>query len=602
MAVVAGTLANVAHAALEDATIATPEDIHQFVEQLGNEKYIVRQRAETRLLELGAEAFAQLQEAENHTDLEIAKRAKYILSQIRIEWTRPEDSAIVRSIMSRYGDLPAELRKQKVIQLAQLDEEQGLGALCRIARYDSSASVVRYAALAILKKGLLPKERTPAALALLTKEMGENQEAPLSWIQVYSDQLRSPAILDARWLPLVDAEVQQLDTELGESNELFAYELVSAYLNICDELMDAEGIFAGLQRQIELGMRVESSVRNQLIRAFTWIVEREHWETLQLLEDYYAEEIRQHRLLVYFVAWAREKQGRSDEADAMADAAFRYEGLDALERNQITGSLITYLGRHDWSEREWQAVIEMSEPTDLQSFSARQSMALLRLHDRLEHKAAADLLTETIDAINSDPIIKKEYLSKNNREDFNIFQANREFLLACHHESIGEYQQQRQHLEQAYRLDRMNADILIAMFHLQEASDVYRTRTRNRLTETKKQLERQIKQRSAARGRSQIDRWELAKDHNHWAWLVSNTEGDFEKAVQYSQRSLALVPDSPSYLDTLGRCYYAAGDLDNALKVQRQAVAQHPHMRVMQRQLKLFEDELQQRDAVSGEQ
>ena len=87
---------------------------------------------------------------------------------------------------------------------------------------------------------------------------------------------------------------------------------------------------------------------------------------------------------------------------------------------------------------------------------------------------------------------------------------------------------------------------------------------------------------------------EEAYKYNQWAWLVSNTEGDFNKAVKRSQHSLELQPESPSYMDTLGRCYYAVGDLDSAIKVQRKAVALHPHLMVMQRQLKLFEDELQE--------
>ena len=47
-----------------------------------------------------------------------------------------------------------------------------------------------------------------------------------------------------------------------------------------------------------------------------------------------------------------------------------------------------------------------------------------------------------------------------------------------------------------------------------------------------------------------------------------------------------------SFLDTLGRCYYAAGDYENAVKYQRQAVEKVDYMQVMQRQLALFEKTL----------
>ncbi len=52
---------------------------------------------------------------------------------------------------------------------------------------------------------------------------------------------------------------------------------------------------------------------------------------------------------------------------------------------------------------------------------------------------------------------------------------------------------------------------------------------------------------------------------NQFAWLVANTQGDVQAALESSRRSLELIPDDPGYLDTLGRCYFAAGDLEMPL-------------------------------------
>ena len=157
------------------------------------------------------------------------------------------------------------------------------------------------------------------------------------------------------------------------------------------------------------------------------------------------------------------------------------------------------------------------------------------------------------------------------------------------------FDKQRNHLEQAFRLQQDNADILIAMYRMQDADDDYREQTLERIEQAKQKLEKSIQQLSAERREIEGLHVVLAHYCNHWAWLVSNTEGEFDKAVQYSLKSLELMPDEPSYLDTLGRCYYAAGDLDKAIVAQREAVAKHPHMKVMQRQLKQFEEELQSR-------
>ena len=58
-----------------------------------------------------------------------------------------------------------------------------------------------------------------------------------------------------------------------------------------------------------------------------------------------------------------------------------------------------------------------------------------------------------------------------------------------------------------------------------------------------------------------------------------------------------LRKDSPGYLDTLGRCYYAADDLENAIKYQKQAVELDPDSQQMRRQLKMFETALKEKEA-----
>ena len=68
--------------------------------------------------------------------------------------------------------------------------------------------------------------------------------------------------------------------------------------------------------------------------------------------------------------------------------------------------------------------------------------------------------------------------------------------------------------------------------------------------------------------------------------------------MRYSHRSLELLGPSggdsgqASFLDTLGRCYYAVGDFENAVKYQREAIEKLNFMQVMHRQLALFESAL----------
>ena len=597
-----GLLGSRSLAAAADDGDSDATSVQQLISQLGDEQYVVRQRAESQLLERGAEAFAELQAAGNHADLEISTRAKYLLNQISIDWVHPNDPPIVRSIMARFGELSLQGRLGKVAKLAELDHEQGFGALCRIARYESSGQIARFAALSILEKGFLPKTRTAAAVKSLKAELGVNQESPQSWVGTYVDQLQSPQQIDPRWLTLLDAEIELLSEKTSKTRKTLVATFLTSHLELCNQLSDAEAIAAGLERRIALGAHNNETMSARLVDGISWLTDREQWEALELFENRYEDSIKQEHLVLYHLALARVEQGRIEDSEAVALRALHVAGPDAEQRN-LVADVLAELGRHDWAEQEWKSVIETGKVTEYQSLMARQSMAMHRLHDRLEHKEAADLLTESIDAIDADPQIKQTYQEdKGMADSLKRFRSNREHMLACYEESQGNFERQRQHLELANQLEEGNADILIAMFHLAEkdpgAKDVYRKKVRIRLVEAKQNLEKNIRsvnRLSAKQRQNPGYNVAIAQWHNHWAWLVSNTEGDFKKAVKFSKRSLKLSPGSPSYLDTLGRCYYAAGDLENAIKVQREAIEKHPHMQVMQRQLKQFEDELQNR-------
>ncbi len=88
--------------------------------------------------------------------------------------------------------------------------------------------------------------------------------------------------------------------------------------------------------------------------------------------------------------------------------------------------------------------------------------------------------------------------------------------------------------------------------------------------------------------------------YNQLAWLLSNTDREQSLALNMSRHSLKLKPGEPGFLDTLGRCYYALKDYDNAVKYQEQAVAGEPYSGQMKRQLEQFRKALA--DAGSAKQ
>ena len=558
--------------------------IEQLIAELGSDQYFLRRRAEQQLIQLGADAFDQLQAAEQNSDLEIATRVRYILHRIRIDWIRPGDSSEVRQVMARYGDLSKTQRLQRIEQLVALDADQGLGPLCRIARFEPSPRLARYAALGILGKKNPSPERATQGVAVLLREMGTSRRPPVQWLRTYCQQLKDPAGVVDRWTTLLDDEIDRLRQKAEDTEESIVYELLQLHLQLCRQAGRADAVFATLRKRIDLLVQQKGRLQDGLAYAISWSIENKQWEALELIEDHYEEAVRRERLLIYLVAVARGQQGRTELAEQFAQRAFRLEANDAEQRNTIA-DVLANLGRHDWAEREWRYVIQTFPVTDNQSVQARSSLASWRLHDRGEDKQAAQLLAEVTDALDANPPLKRRMLaSEVGRYRLNLLQSQKEFYQACYFQSQGNYQEQRKHLEQALAHDQLDADVLIAMYHLQGADKSFRQSTLARIRRASKVLENRIQEDP-----------DNPQHYNHWAWLISNTEGDYQKAVRYSLRSLELSPNSPSLLDTLGRCYYAAGDLDNAIKYQRQAVQRHPQVVVMRRQLEQFEREREQK-------
>ena len=73
-----------------------------------------------------------------------------------------------------------------------------------------------------------------------------------------------------------------------------------------------------------------------------------------------------------------------------------------------------------------------------------------------------------------------------------------------------------------------------------------------------------------------------------------------EEAIRNSLKSLKLKPDAAGYLDTLGRCYYAKGDLENAIRFQKEAARLHPHSGLIRGQLEFFEETRKQNEQATS--
>lgn len=569
--------------AQEAVSEAPSQSVDELIKQLGSDQYSQRRRAEEELMRLGPSIHDQLKLAEQNDDLEVAERAKYILQSMRVEWIQPQDSQDVRRALSRFGDLSADEKESRIRILAELPKGQGLPALCRIARLDHVPKISRKAAIALLDVKLTPEERQ-AIVEACRQELQTIDRPATEWIAIWlrEPQDRKATLVD--WNKAIDAEQKLLKEEAPDTDYYTVYALLQRRLEICNELKLTNETTNALLAVVDFtgGEGDRRQFNASLVNAFEWLAKHERWDVLSQVYDKYRGKIHGDRTLLYYYAATLAKAGNVDEANKLADRAFEMKPDSEFERLVIAERLAA-LGSVDWAMRDYQAAIDALPATDFESLYARRELAMW-LHDRQEFKAASDVLTEFFTAIQAkeNRAARKTLLQQIDGQAYlNALEGRQLLYLANHQHARGEYDSERETLERAYDKFDGDPDVLIAMLRIPGVDDAYKQQARDRITKMSDFYLNEIERMP-----------EDPSKYNQWAWLVSNTEqsaADYQKAVQHSLRSLELSPEEPSYLDTLGRCYFSAGDVENAIKTQQKAVELAPQYQIMRRQLAEFE-------------
>ena len=567
---------------------ATEEHVEALIRQLGSPRYMERRAAANELRRIGPEAFDLLNAAIDEPDPEVAASAQYLLRQINVRWVQSDDSAAVRSLLRDYGRQSDEKRSARVEALTRVANGEGLPALCRIARFDRSPVISRQAALAIIRPTEKTAMRPPLDPEVIAKELGGSTRAAATWLRQYIVQLRDPAASVALWKRLVDEETGRFEEKADDTSAETVLGLLWNLADVYRQLDDQPALAATLGEMVQLDADL---LEDTAIDLLAWLTEHESWEPLdQFLADHTARFAHIKRPM-YFAAMARAKQGKDDLAQQLADQAAAIDSQTTAEILRAANDLEVHK-QFDWSVREYQKAIAKQPIASHETMIARIELASL-LHDYERHEQAAEALDPLVKAVRGEAAVGQRYAEIQKLfaqrggalPESEALAARLHYYRACQYREEGDWQRVQDELELAIRFDPTDADVLIAMYHLPDADEKWKQSTRARIRDLARKFQREIDEDPAE-----------AVGYNQWAWLISNTEGDYQKAIRYSHRSIELntrgESAEASYLDTLGRCYYAVGDYENALRYQRQAIAKVDYMQVMHRQLALFEKTL----------
>ncbi len=551
------------------------KQVVKLIEQLGDQRYTTRERAQAELSKLGLSAFEAISEAQSHHDIEISLRAKYLLRSMRINWTQDHDPPSVKTILKGYEQLGNDQRVMQMHALAQLPNGLGIEALCRLVRFERTDELSKEAAILVLSQQPPDEpEEQHTIQKTIQATLGPSQRSGALWLSVYANWFQSPETVLRSWDRLVHNEEAMLARSPDRSSSKVVRYLLrrqAEMLHLTDHSDKARHVVSRLFEQLDSGNEI------QLLEMSDWLAEQQQWELIVEFADREPEAFRQITLLCYRLAAAYRELGNTERSERQAAIALSREiNNDAKAHRQVAQELKSR-GMLDWAEQEYRQVIKLSPPASFLAINAHYVLSEM-LHDAQRDFDAANLLETMLLAIQNS-------VDQESRAELEFvlptFYSRKEYFLAQHHAARGKRAQQRQALEKGIQHNPTDADVLIAMYQLPGQDEAWKT-----------QAFRKIEQ-ACVIFRQNIEKSpDDATYYNQLAWLIANTVGNYDEALKCSLKSLELDPHQAGYLDTLARCYFAKGDLTNAIKFQTQAVKLDPYTMQIKRQLDFFESQL----------
>lgn len=643
-----GTLATEA-GGLVAADGAVRTRVADLIEQLADPNYHRRVAARWELEQIGLAAFEQLREAaQNHPDPQIERSARYLIESQKVVWWLESDSIEVRELLKSYNTQTEVDRDSLLQKLADLESDDALLALCRLARFESNELLSKSAALYLMEQlRVLAASDNPtnsnseARVTELTKSLlmttGEGARPATEWLNTLLEDLQDPAAAAPleKWKQLLAAEHTQVvalkRSQPGEQppppaapvaakarnprlqqNVLVVLRFYRWVANWATDRVDRSAALDLARPSLQLIADNALAIRT----AAEWALDADLPELVQELQPRFSDQFSNEPQLGYLWAESLLKMGRVERAQEVAAGAskaveiqlqefknLRNLNLDEIRagRHYVLANQLERRGLFDWAEQEYLAALEL-ELKEGTEYRIRENLAQFYWFGEQPARAVEVLEPIVAEIVNGDA--SRLPNAPGDFTDRSLTLSNYYFYLGLAEIAREQYAAAFESLRKALAVDPAfaNPDVLIAMYRIsrhglfeaefQKFFDEMVDDFRVHVVEAEAQL---------AHSANRIERVNagptLATACNQLAWLLSNCETSPEEAIRLSQRSLELVPDEPAYLDTLARCYYAGKHYELAVRTQQRAVDLAPFERQMVQQLEEFEAALEKHNS-----
>jgi tetratricopeptide (TPR) repeat protein len=511
------------------------------------------------------------------------------LLQIPIEWMAKSDPPFVKRCLSDYGNLDAAQREATAGRLAVLPDGEGVDAVCRLVRFEKSALLSKAAATALLPRGQAALPVPQATLDAIRKRLGGCRRPGAVWLGVLARFGTDPAAAAAEWSRLAESEYELWRQAPSKTST----EVVSCLLRFqvawLNKLGKAEQSARALERLIYLEDNGDAESLGDLAQ---WLVDRKAWSGLDELTRRFSARCDRDARLLYLLAEAQAGQGRSKQAEETALRAFRIAARQPSDPDEDSphplAAWLRERGRFAWARREFARVIAAGDRPSAGIVEQRAAVTAgfilsEMLHDQGEDLDAAKALERVVARLDSISAAGAPGAQPVNSDlAQNHIRATMHYYLACHWEARHDAAKQRACLDKAGRADPENPDVLIARYRLPDEPRGYHAEAVEAV------------ERAALTIHGRIPSNPESTVYNNYAWLIGNTEGDFDEAVKCSFKSIELAPEEGGLYDTLGHVYFGKGDWEKAVKYQAIAAELDPHSGLIQRALTQFRKKLKE--------
>jgi tetratricopeptide (TPR) repeat protein len=557
------------------------------IQHLGDKEYAVRQRAHQELARLGFAAFDALSDAEQSDDIEIATQARYLVRLIRADWTNDNAPPQVRQLLRNYDVQNEAARLACMKSLLDLPNDSGLEWLCRLVRFEQSPVLSKQAALLIIGQDPQPDAASwPKRTATIAKVLDRSTRPAAHWLKVYVQMRTDPQAALTSWAEMVSTEQKTLDDHPQQSDVRVVIQLLRAEV----DQLQALGRDEEAQRVMREMVALERGEPQGLGELVSWLAKRRAWAAIDDVAMRFASSFEGSAQLLYTLAQALQAEGKDAAAEETAQKALQLNPERAGEHYQMA-QILQSRGLQDWSDREARAVIDMKGTAPDMAIRVRHFLAE-NLHDRQRDEEAGGVLQGAVE-------ILAKFVQPANEEGsarLDALRSRTSYFLALGFQHKNDQAKYRELLEKAITEDPNDADVLIALYRLPDLDAEHRANVV------------ELIQSAVQTCRNKIDEdRDIPTPYNQLAWLVANTEGDFDEALQKSLKSVELIrsrlaqeqahggPDVAAYaeslgghLDTLAHCYAAKKDFDNAVKTQTEAARLIPNAQQIVRKLEQF--------------